>query len=105
MGAYYSFKLIIIETYAPQFIGHNIFFLGSVDSKDSQEFPGMFWFQGLLKNFEFKQIILPVTLFLGCKSVGIAPSSLVIKCSAFAFVWVVKVAGVFKFSNSYTIRE
>ena len=30
MGADYSFELISIETYAPQFIGHNIFFLGSV---------------------------------------------------------------------------
>ena len=37
MGAYNLFELIFIETYAPQFIGHNIFFLGSVDSKDSQE--------------------------------------------------------------------
>ena len=30
MGANYSFALISIETYAPQFIGHNEFFLGSV---------------------------------------------------------------------------
>ena len=30
MGADYSFELISIETYAPQFIGHNKFFLGSV---------------------------------------------------------------------------
>ena len=30
MGADYSFELIFIETYAPQFIGHNKFFLGSV---------------------------------------------------------------------------
>ena len=30
MGADYSFELIFIETYAPQFIGHNNFFLGSV---------------------------------------------------------------------------
>ena len=30
MGADYSFELISIDTYAPQFIGHNIFFLGSV---------------------------------------------------------------------------
>ena len=30
MGAYYSFELISIETYAPQFIGHNKLFLGSV---------------------------------------------------------------------------
>ena len=30
MGADYSFELISIETYAPQFIEHNIFFLGSV---------------------------------------------------------------------------
>ena len=30
MGANYSFELISIETYAPQFIGHNKFFLGSV---------------------------------------------------------------------------
>ena len=30
MGANYSFELISIETYAPQFIEHNIFFLGSV---------------------------------------------------------------------------
>ena len=30
MGADYSFELISIETYTPQFIGHNIFFLGSV---------------------------------------------------------------------------
>jgi hypothetical protein len=30
MGADYSFELISIETYAPQFIGPNKFFLGSV---------------------------------------------------------------------------
>ena len=30
MGADYSFELIYIETYAPQFIGHDKFFLGSV---------------------------------------------------------------------------
>ena len=30
MGADYSFELISIETYAPQFIGFNIFFLGYV---------------------------------------------------------------------------
>ena len=30
MGADYSFELISIETYMPQFIGHNKFFLGSV---------------------------------------------------------------------------
>ena len=30
MGADYSFELIFIETYAPQFIGHNELFLGSV---------------------------------------------------------------------------
>ena len=30
MGADYSFELISIETYAPQFIGHNRLFLGSV---------------------------------------------------------------------------
>ena len=30
MGADCSFELISIETYAPQFIGHNEFFLGSV---------------------------------------------------------------------------
>jgi hypothetical protein len=28
MGADYSFELISIETYAPQFIGHNKIFLG-----------------------------------------------------------------------------
>ena len=32
MGAEYSFELISIETYAPQFIGHDKFFLGSVCS-------------------------------------------------------------------------
>ena len=32
MGADYSFELISIETYAPQFIGRNKFFLGSVKS-------------------------------------------------------------------------
>ena len=32
MDANYSFELIFIETYAPQFIGHNKFFLGSVFS-------------------------------------------------------------------------
>ena len=32
MGADYSFELISIETYAPQFIGDNKIFLGSVDS-------------------------------------------------------------------------
>ena len=45
IGADYSFELISIETYAPQFIGHNNVFLDSVDSKDSQgipqEFPGI----------------------------------------------------------------
>ena len=30
MGANYSFELISIETYAPQFIEHNKFFLGRV---------------------------------------------------------------------------
>ena len=30
MGTDYSFELISIETYAPQFIGHNRLFLGSV---------------------------------------------------------------------------
>ena len=30
MGADYSFELISIETYAPQFIEHNKVFLGSV---------------------------------------------------------------------------
>ena len=30
MSADYSFEYIFIETYAPQFIGHNNFFLGSV---------------------------------------------------------------------------
>ena len=30
MGADYSFELISIETYTPQFVGHNKFFLGSV---------------------------------------------------------------------------
>ena len=30
MGADYSFELIFIETYVPQFIGHNKIFLGSV---------------------------------------------------------------------------
>ena len=30
MGADYSFELISIETYAPQFIGHNKIFLGSL---------------------------------------------------------------------------
>ena len=32
MHADYSFELISIETYAPKFIGHNKFFLGSVGS-------------------------------------------------------------------------
>ena len=32
-GADYSFDLISIETYAPQLIGHNKLFLGSVESK------------------------------------------------------------------------
>ena len=32
MGTDYSFELIFIKTYAPQFIGHNKFFLGSVFS-------------------------------------------------------------------------
>ena len=31
MGAKYSIELISIETYAPQFIGHNTFFLDSVN--------------------------------------------------------------------------
>ena len=30
MGADYSFELISIETYVPQFIGHTKLFLGSV---------------------------------------------------------------------------
>ena len=30
MDADYSFQLYSIETYAPQFIGHNTFFLGTV---------------------------------------------------------------------------
>ena len=32
MGADYSFELNSIETYAPQFFGHNNLFLGSVNS-------------------------------------------------------------------------
>ena len=32
MGADYSIEHISIETYAPQFIGHNKIFLGSVSS-------------------------------------------------------------------------
>jgi len=32
MGTDYSFEPIFIETHAPQFIGHNKFFLGSVFS-------------------------------------------------------------------------
>ena len=32
MGADYSLELISIETYAPQFIGHNKLFLGGVSS-------------------------------------------------------------------------
>ena len=32
MGADYSFELVSIKTYAPQFIGHNKIFLGSVVS-------------------------------------------------------------------------
>ncbi len=35
MGADYSFELISIETYAPQFIGHNKFSLGSVPMRGS----------------------------------------------------------------------
>ena len=31
MGAAYSFELIFIETYAPQFIGYNELFLDSVN--------------------------------------------------------------------------
>ena len=31
MGADYSFELLSIETYAPQLIGHNKLFLGSVN--------------------------------------------------------------------------
>jgi hypothetical protein len=33
MGADYSFELTSIETYAPQFIGHDKFFLGSVSEQ------------------------------------------------------------------------
>ena len=33
MGADYSFELVSIEIYVPQFIGHNKFFLGSVNSR------------------------------------------------------------------------
>ena len=40
MGADYSFELISIETYAPQFIGHNNFFLGSVSIKHFSYFSG-----------------------------------------------------------------
>ena len=45
MGADYSFELISIETYAPQFNGHNKIFRGSVVSpevkvsKDQQDSP------------------------------------------------------------------
>ena len=41
MGADYSFELISIETYAPQFIGHNEIFLGSVYSISGQRNPSM----------------------------------------------------------------
>ena len=37
MGADYSFGLISIETFAPQFIGHTKFFLGSVEGKKKKE--------------------------------------------------------------------
>ena len=36
MGADYSIELISIETYAPQFIGHNKIVLGSVSDDDYQ---------------------------------------------------------------------
>ena len=32
MGANYSFELVPLDTYAPQFMGQNHFFLGSVDN-------------------------------------------------------------------------
>ena len=35
MGADYSIELISIDTYAPQFIGHNNIFLGSVKMNKS----------------------------------------------------------------------
>ena len=38
MGADHSFELISIETYAPQFIGHNNFFLGSVGYENGKAF-------------------------------------------------------------------
>ena len=38
MGANYSFKLISIETYAPQFIGHDKLFLGSVINLNSNTY-------------------------------------------------------------------
>ena len=37
MGADYSFELIFIETYAPQFIGCNKIFLGSVNRLRSSD--------------------------------------------------------------------
>ena len=37
MGADYSFELISIETYAPQFIGHNKIFLDSVTSSGPEQ--------------------------------------------------------------------
>ena len=42
MGADYSFELISIETYVPQFIGHNKFFLGSVINKNSENFKNFY---------------------------------------------------------------
>ena len=46
MGADYSFELISIETYAPQFIGHNKFFLGSVN--DTSLFLSVIWSKAIL---------------------------------------------------------
>ena len=39
IGANYSFELNSIETYAPQFFGHNNLFLGSVSSEAASRLP------------------------------------------------------------------
>ena len=42
MGANYSFELISIATYAPQFIGYNTLFLGSVSSEQTDTDTSLF---------------------------------------------------------------
>ena len=58
VGANYSFELISIETYAPQFIGYNKLFLGSVPRAVGPQEARIFFSQANFKvKFPYLEII------------------------------------------------